>query len=46
MQHGDELEELIRHYEQKGYFDEIIELLEKGSSMSIFLFLSISFFSL
>jgi clathrin heavy chain len=32
MQHGDELEELIRHYEQYGYFDEIIELLEKGLS--------------
>mmetsp|Transcript_13917 Transcript_13917/g.39575 ORF Transcript_13917/g.39575 Transcript_13917/m.39575 type:complete len:1722 (+) Transcript_13917:173-5338(+) len=30
MQHGDELEDLIRHYEQGGYFDEILELLEKG----------------
>jgi len=32
MQQGDELEELIRHYEGLGHFDEIIELLEKGSS--------------
>jgi hypothetical protein len=35
MQHGDELEELIRYYEQLGHFDEIIELLEKGISMAL-----------
>jgi len=31
MQHGDELDELIRHYEQRGHFEEILELLEKGA---------------
>jgi len=28
--HGDELEELIRQYESRGYFDEIISVLESG----------------
>lgn len=28
--HGDELEELIRNYEERGYFDELISLLEAG----------------
>lgn len=31
--HGDELEELIRHYEARCYFDEIIALLDTGLSM-------------
>ena len=31
MQHGDELDDLIRHYESRGHFDEILELLEKGA---------------
>ncbi|EGC39262.1 hypothetical protein DICPUDRAFT_45258 [Dictyostelium purpureum] len=28
--HGDELEELIRQYEDRGYFNELISLLESG----------------
>lgn len=28
--HGDELEELIRNYEERGYFEELVTLLEAG----------------
>jgi len=28
--HGDELEELIRNYEERGYFEELVSLLESG----------------
>jgi len=28
--HADELDELIRHYEDRGYFDQIIQLMEAG----------------
>lgn len=28
--HGDELEELIRNYEERGYYEELISLLESG----------------
>jgi clathrin heavy chain len=31
--HGDELDELIRHYEARGHFDQIIALLDTGLTM-------------
>jgi clathrin heavy chain len=31
--HGDELEELIRQYESRGYFDEVISVLESGLAL-------------
>ena len=48
MQHGDELGELIHHYEQRGYFEEVIDLLEKGiandrSPMTVFTYLAVMY---
>jgi clathrin heavy chain len=33
--HADELEELINYYQDKGYFEELIELLEGALGKSI-----------
>ena len=47
--HADELEELIHYYQDRGYFEELIALLEAalGTSLVILVFIDlISFFNI